>query len=265
VNLLRQLRAGSSQLQADNSNTPPSKAVDLQAVSRYYTAGRRSISALDEVSLSISIGEYVSIVGASGSGKSTLLNIISGIDAADTGAVTVLGRRLEAMNQDKIAAWRGRNVGIVFQFFQLMPTLTVRENVVLPMDLAGNNGNKWERADELLEMVGLTRLVYHLPSELSGGEQQRAAIARAIANRPGLLIADEPTGNLDSANSSLVIDIIERLWRSGTTVILVTHDRDIAQRAPRRIVMADGRITSDSASVATSGGEFRVGAHVDAR
>jgi putative ABC transport system ATP-binding protein len=241
------------------------RAVELVHVSKHYHAGRRSIAALDGLSLSIESGEYVSIVGASGSGKSTLLNIISGIDTADSGAATVLGKHLEAMSQDQMAAWRGTNVGIVFQFFQLMPTLTVRENVVLPMDLAGARGDKWSRADELLSMVGMSHLADNLPSELSGGEQQRAAIARSLANRPGLLIADEPTGNLDSVNSLLVIDILERLWRAGTTVLMVTHDQSIAERAPRRISMHDGRILTDGWSDVSSVVDRLEQAHVDAR
>ncbi|MEZ4572192.1 MAG: ABC transporter ATP-binding protein [Thermomicrobiales bacterium] len=183
------------------------------------------ITALDSVSLDIARGEFVSVIGASGSGKSTLLNIVSGIDSPDDGIVRVLGEDLSSKSEDRLAAWRGMNVGIVFQFFQLMPTLTVKENVVLPMDLAGNTDHKWVRAEDLLERVGIADLADNLPSELSGGEQQRAAIARALANEPALLIADEPTGNLDSENGRLVIGIIERLWRNGTTVLMVTTGR----------------------------------------
>ena len=224
----------------DGAVVPP--AIDLACVMRQYQAGRRVITALDGVTMRVERGEYVSVVGASGSGKSTLLNIISGIDAPDAGKVVVLGTALGALGEDQLAAWRGRNIGIVFQFFQLMPTLTVRENVVLPMDLTGKTTNKWERADRLLESVGITDLADNLPSELSGGEQQRAAIARALANDPPLLIADEPTGNLDSENGRIVVDILESLWKSGTTVLMVTHDLDVSRRAPRRVAMRDGRI-----------------------
>ncbi len=219
--------------------------IDLDSVTRRYAAGRRVITALDNVSLRIDAGDFVAIVGASGSGKSTLLNIVSGIDAADAGRVRVLGTDLNDMSEDRLATWRGRNVGIVFQFFQLMPTLTVRENVVLPMDLAGLTEGKWARADRLLASVEIPHLGNNLPSELSGGEQQRAAIARALANDPALLIADEPTGNLDTVNGLLVMEIIERLWRNGTTVLMVTHDVQLSLRARRRITMRDGRIIED--------------------
>ena len=220
-------------------------AIRLLDVSRRYQPGRRVITALDGVCLDVVRGEYVSVVGASGSGKSTLLNMVSGIDAPDSGTVTVLGTELVRKSEDKLAVWRGNNIGIVFQFFQLMPTLTVKENVVLPMDLAGRRECKWERAERLLADVGILDLADNLPSELSGGEQQRAAIARALANEPPLLIADEPTGNLDTENGRIVVDIIERLWHAGTTVLMVTHDPEIAGRAPRRVSMRDGRIVDD--------------------
>lgn len=229
----------------DQETEPAGPAVMLAGVSRRYRPGRRVITALDNVSLRVERGEYVSVVGSSGSGKSTLLNMVSAIDSPDEGAVNVLGTELRDMSEDQLAAWRGRNIGIVFQFFQLMPTLTVRENVVLPMDLAGMSQNKWQRAEMLLEAVGILQLANNLPSELSGGEQQRAAIARAQANNPSLLIADEPTGNLDSENGRVVVEIIERLWRAGTTVLMVTHDREIAARAPHQISMRDGKIVDD--------------------
>lgn len=221
-------------------------AVRLSHVSRSYQPGRRVITALDDVCLDVASGEYVSVVGASGSGKSTLLNMVSGIDSPDTGSVSVLGADLASKSEDQLAVWRGNNIGIIFQFFQLMPTLTVKENVVLPMDLAGRRRHKWERAERLLADVGMLDLADNLPSELSGGEQQRAAIARALANDPPLLIADEPTGNLDTGNGRIVVDIIERLWRAGTTILMVTHDREVAGRAPRQVSMRDGRIVEDA-------------------
>lgn len=220
-------------------------AVELDSVSRSYRSGRRTIEAVRPTTVHIERGEFVSIVGPSGCGKSTLLNMITGIDTPDRGAVTVLGQPLNGLGQDRLAAWRGQNVGIIFQFFQLMPTLTVRENVMLPMDLANRPGNHGERADLLLSRVGIAHLATHLPSELSGGEQQRVAIARALANNPPLLVADEPTGNLDSRTGAAVIDLIEQQWRDGVTVVLVTHDSQIAARASRTISMRDGRIESD--------------------
>ena len=224
---------------------PGGPAIELHDVVKTYQTGRRQIRALRGVDLSVERGEYVAIVGQSGCGKSTLLNLIAGLDSPDGGSLLILGQALTTLSQDELATWRGRSVGIVFQFFQLMPTLTARENVILPMDLAGNGTDRRARADGLLDEVGLSDLADHLPSELSGGEQQRVAIARALANQPALIVADEPTGNLDSANGERVIDIIESLWRAGTTLVLVTHDPSIARRAPRVVTMRDGLITSD--------------------
>ncbi|HLT18090.1 MAG TPA: ABC transporter ATP-binding protein [Thermomicrobiales bacterium] len=240
-------------------------AIRIKDVVREYRTGRRVIRALDGVSLVVERGEYVTIVGSSGSGKSTLLNLISGIDVPDAGEVEVLGRKLKGMSENELAAWRGRNVGIVFQFFQLMPTLTVIENVILPMDLAGNDRDRRARAERLLDQVGILDLADNLPSELSGGEQQRAAIARALANDPELLVADEPTGNLDSVNGRIVMQILEELWRAGTTVLIVTHDRELAARAPRRIAMRDGRIISDEVGVPAIARVGEVMSHADAR
>jgi putative ABC transport system ATP-binding protein len=227
-----------------NGHTP---AITLAAVDKRYRSGRRSITALVDVSLTIEYGEWVAVVGPSGCGKSTLLNLLAGIDTADAGTVQVAGRELTGLTEDALAAWRGREVGIIFQFFQLMPTLTVLENVILPMDLAGNRRDRRERALQLLERVGLTQLRDHLPSELSGGEQQRVAVARALANEPRILLADEPTGNLDSANGAAVVDLLHELWLGGTTIVMVTHDPVIASRAGRVISMRDGAIVSDRA------------------
>ncbi|MEX2315245.1 MAG: ABC transporter ATP-binding protein [Thermomicrobiales bacterium] len=220
-------------------------AIRVESVHRRYRSGRRDIPALAGVSLTVEYGEWIAIVGPSGCGKSTLLNLLAGIDIADEGAVTVAGRSLTRMSENALASWRGREVGIVFQFFQLMPTLTVLENIILPMDLAGNNRNRSTRARQLLEQVGVLELAGNLPSELSGGEQQRVAIARALANAPRLLLADEPTGNLDSTNGSIVVDLLDALWRQGTTVVMVTHDPDVAARASRTVTMRDGRIIED--------------------
>lgn len=224
----------------------------LAGVTRRYHSGRREFVALDEVSLEITAGEWVAIVGPSGSGKSTLINLIAGIDSADEGEVEVAGQRLNGLSENQLAAWRGREVGIVFQFFQLMPTLTVLENVMLPMDLAGKGRRRHERATELLARVGIAALASNLPSELSGGEQQRAAIARALANTPSLLLADEPTGNLDSATGARIVDLLDDVWQGGTTIVMVTHDPGVAERATRTITMRDGRIVTDSAAVVPS-------------
>ena len=233
----------------DPSRTHPDDAfvVRLRGVTKRYRSGRRELVALDDVTLEIAAGEWLAIVGPSGSGKSTLLNIIAGIDGADSGDVWVAGQRLNGRNENQLAAWRGREVGIVFQFFQLMPTLTVLENVMLPMDLAGRGRGRRDRAIALLDRVAIGHLATSLPSELSGGEQQRAAIARALANAPSLLLADEPTGNLDSATGERIVELLHDVWQSGTSIIMVTHDPGVAARASRVIHMRDGRVAHDSA------------------
>lgn len=225
-------------------------AILLEGVHKGYPVGSNMVPALRDVTFRVEPGEYVAIVGASGCGKSTLLNLLAGIDTPDAGTVDVVGTRLNDLNQNRLAAWRGKSVGIIFQFFQLMPTLTALENVMLPMDLAGRGRNARDRAAHLLDRVGLTEHYDKLPSELSGGEQQRVAIARALANDPPLLLGDEPTGNLDSANGMAVTEILEELWRDGTTVVVVTHDLNLARRAPRVISMQDGRIIGDGVPAA---------------
>ena len=219
--------------------------IRVESVYRRYRSGRRDIPALAGVSLTVADGEWIAIVGPSGCGKSTLLNLLAGIDSADDGDVVVAGQALTGMSENALAGWRGREVGIVFQFFQLMPTLTVLENVILPMDLAGNNRERRSRALQLLDQVGVLDLAGNVPSELSGGEQQRVAIARALANAPRLLLADEPTGNLDSHNGAIVVDLLEQLWRQGTTIVMVTHDPEVAARASRTITMRDGQIVEE--------------------
>lgn len=221
-------------------------AVDVRNLSKNYAVGQRSVPALRHVDLTIKRGEYVTIVGPSGCGKSTLLNILAGIDSPDDGSVTVSGTDLVGLSQNALATWRGAAVGIVFQFFQLMPTLTALENVTLPMDLAGRSANARVRAATLLDRVGLVGYEHNLPSELSGGEQQRVAVARALANSPGLILADEPTGNLDSNNGQAIVQILESLWADGTTIVVVTHDSALAARSPRTIAMHDGRIVSEN-------------------
>jgi putative ABC transport system ATP-binding protein len=218
--------------------------IDLRGVEKTYRTGRLAFPALRGVDLTIGEGDLVAIVGPSGSGKSTILNMITGIDRPTAGTVTVAGQRIDAMDEEELAAWRGANVGIVFQFFQLLPTLTALENAVLPLDF-GHRGSRRERLDVArrnLELVGLGDKLEHLPSELSGGEQQRVAIARALAAGPRLLVGDEPTGNLDTATAREMFDLLERLNAGGMTVLYVTHDRELAARARRRVTIRDGRV-----------------------
>lgn len=218
--------------------------IHLKGVRKEYQSGRRTLIALHDVDLEIYPGEWVAIFGPSGCGKSTLLNLMSGIDQPSQGEVHIAGAELSSMGEESIARWRGRNVGIVFQFFQLMPTLTALENVLLAMQITGYRFPR-PRAMELLDRVGLRHLSDNLPSELSGGEQQRVAIARALANDPPILLADEPTGNLDSATGQRIIELLTETWQSGRTLILVTHDREIARHASRIIEMRDGEIVDD--------------------
>ena len=224
--------------------------VRIERVSKIYRDGRREVAALHEVSLTIQPGEWVAIVGPSGCGKSTLLNLVAGLDRPTAGRVWVARLDLGALDEEALARWRRRTVGIVFQFFQLLPTLTALENIQLPMALAGR-GDAPRRARELLEAVGLGHAGHRLPSELSGGERQRVAIARALANEPLLLLADEPTGNLDSETGAAVLEIFERTWRTGTTIVLVTHDTDVAARAQRIVQLRDGRVVGDRVVVPT--------------
>lgn len=228
----------------DSSSGP---LIRLEGAEKVYRTGRLSHTALRGVDLSIQPGEMVSIVGPSGSGKSTILNLITGIDRPTAGAVTVDSQRIDTMSEEKLAVWRGRRVGIVFQFFQLLPTLTALENAILPMELARlfTGGERTRRARQNMELVGLGDRLDHLPAELSGGEQQRVAIARALACDPVLLIGDEPTGNLDSESAGRVFDLLASLNQRGVTVVYVTHDRELAERAHRKIAIRDGRIASD--------------------
>lgn len=219
--------------------------VRLACISKVYRDGQREIVALDQVTLDITAGEWVAIVGPSGCGKSTLLNLIAGIDRPTSGRVIIAGTDLAQLDEEALARWRRSHVGIVFQFFQLLPTLTALENVQLPLVLAGRRDAP-QRARELLERVGLAYRAHRLPSELSGGEQQRVAIARALANDPPLLLADEPTGNLDSMSGEAVLELFRTAWHHGTTILLVTHDREVAARAQRIVELRDGRLVSDS-------------------
>jgi putative ABC transport system ATP-binding protein len=222
--------------------------IELDGVQKTYRTGSVEFQALRGVSLEIETGEMVSVVGPSGSGKSTLLNLVTGIDRPTAGSVTVDEQPIGEMSEEDLAGWRGTRVGIVFQFFQLLPTLTALENAILPMELAGlwSSSERAERAVRHLQLVGLRDRAEHVPSELSGGEQQRVAIARAIACDPVLLIGDEPTGNLDSDTALRMFDVLRDLNERGMTILYVTHDPDLAARADRTISIRDGQIDGAS-------------------
>ena len=225
--------------------------ITLQGVSKTFETTAGPFAALRNVDLDVRPGEFVAVVGKSGSGKSTLLNVIGGIDRPSGGSVTVAGARIGAVDENRLAAWRGRTVGFVFQFFQLLPTLTAVENVMLPMDFCGMRSPRERRphAMELLERFGVAAQADKLPSSLSGGEQQRVAIARAVANDPPVVLADEPTGNLDSANAGIVFDLFRSMAGAGTSVVIATHDRDVASIFDRTIELADGALVSAVESV----------------
>jgi putative ABC transport system ATP-binding protein len=221
-----------------------SPLVELVGVEKVYRTGKLEFAALRGVDLAIVEGDMVAIVGPSGSGKSTIMNMITGIDRPTAGTVTVGGERIDQMSEEELAVWRGRNVGVVFQFFQLLPTLTALENAMLPLDFArrGAKRERRERALHNLELVGLADRAQYLPSELSGGQQQRIAIARALAAHPTLVIGDEPTGNLDTKAAGEMFELLERVCEEGATVLYVTHDMDLARRAQRIVTIRDGLV-----------------------
>jgi len=220
------------------------KLIELKEVTKVYHTPAGLFTALNGVNLTIGTGEFVSIVGKSGSGKTTLINLVTGIDDPSSGEVYVGGTPVHTLKEGEKASWRGATVGVVFQFFQLLPTLTVLENVMLPMGLSNRFpiSEQSDRAMALLELVDLTENAYHLPGLLSGGLQQRAAIARALANDPPIIATDEPTGNLDSKSAESVMQLFENLVPQGKTILMVTHDPDLAKRASRIIEIADGKI-----------------------
>lgn len=224
--------------------------VDVRGVAKRFPVGDRDVTVLRDISFQVKRGEFVTIVGPSGSGKSTLLNLITGIDRPSEGEIEVADSRIDTMTEGELAKWRGRNLGLVFQFFQLLPALSLVDNVVLPMVFAGryHRRERKERAIHLLEIVGLADQVHKLPSMVSGGEQQRSAIARAMANDPPLLVADEPTGNLDSAATLRMFELFVRLVEDGKTMVMVTHNQELASRAPRVLRLQDGRIDADDTS-----------------
>jgi putative ABC transport system ATP-binding protein len=221
--------------------------IHVSDVVKAYPLGAGEFVAINHLSLDITQGEFVAVVGRSGSGKTTLLNLLAGIDRPTAGTVRVAGADLGALSESGLAAWRGRNVGLVFQFFQLLPTLTVMENVLLPMDFAKTIpvGERRDRAQHLLQRVGVGDQADKLPATLSGGQQQRAAIARALANDPPILLADEPTGNLDSATADAVLKLFADLNGDGRTIVVVTHERDIRAIVGREVTLVDGRVVDD--------------------
>jgi len=217
--------------------------IDLREVLKNYETGAGEVTVLKEINLQVQEGEFVSVVGPSGSGKSTLLNMITGIDRPTSGEVVVGGEAVHELSENQLARWRGRNVGVIFQFFQLLPTLSIMENVMLPMDFCNvyKRRERKERAMQLLEMVDIADQAHKLPSALSGGQQQRAAIARALANDPPVIVADEPTGNLDTVTANDVFVLFERLVGQGKTLMIVTHDRSLSERTGRVIhLLTDG-------------------------
>jgi ABC-type lipoprotein export system ATPase subunit len=221
--------------------------IDLRDVHKYYKTAIGDYHALNSIDLQIQAGEFVSIIGKSGSGKSTLLNMITGIDRPTSGEVHVNGTAVHGLNENRMARWRGKNLGIVFQFFQLLPTISVIENIMLPMDFCRTYPmrEREKRALSLLEMVELADHAYKLPTALSGGQQQRVAIARALANDPPVVIADEPTGNLDSKTADSVFELFTNLVAQGKTIIIVTHDSALAKRTHRTALIADGEIVNE--------------------
>jgi len=223
-------------------------AVRAESVSRHYQMGSALIRAVDDVTLEVRAGEFLALLGSSGSGKSTLLNLMAGLDRPTSGAIFAQGRNLSEMSQLELARYRSRTVGMVFQSFNLLPRMTLEENVELPLRLAEvDRDERAGRVREALERVRLEKRLTHRPSELSGGEQQRAALARALVNRPTLLLADEPTGNLDSATGESILGLLRKIQQSlGMTIVLVTHEHRLAERFADRIAsVADGKLVSD--------------------
>ncbi|MEY2846596.1 MAG: hypothetical protein RL076_2142 [Chloroflexota bacterium] len=229
-----------------HTDDPHAPMIALDAVVKAYDTAAGPYHALKGVDVRIMRGEFVAVVGKSGSGKSTLMNMITGIDRPTSGEVRVAGTTITHLDENALAMWRGRNLGIIFQFFQLLPTLTVAENVMLPMDFCdiGDERDRRERAMQLLARMELREQADKLPAALSGGQQQRVAIARALANDPPLLMADEPTGNLDSRTADAIFRLFQELAAQGKTVVMVTHDSDLARRAGRAVTVADGQIVT---------------------
>jgi putative ABC transport system ATP-binding protein len=226
--------------------------IELRDVSKTVPSGGEPLTILHPLTTVIPKGQFLAVVGPSGSGKSTLLGLIAGLDAPSSGSVLIEGVDITRLNEDDLAKLRGEKIGFVFQFFHLIPSLTAYENVAVPMEIKGISGVE-RRAHELLDEVGLAGRAHHYPSQLSGGEQQRVALARALANDPPIVLADEPTGNLDTANGRHIMDLLQTIHRArSTTLVLVTHDRELAAMADARIVLRDGRVVEHTAAVLRS-------------
>lgn len=221
--------------------------IDLKNVVKTYESGEVPFTALDKVNLQVDKGEFVGLIGKSGSGKTTLINMITGIDHLTSGEIYVGGEAIHTFNENQLAVWRGKTIGVVFQFFQLLPTLTVAENVMLPMDFC-NIYEPEERRGKAIHFLKQVEMEAHadkMPANLSGGQQQRVAIARALANDPPLIVADEPTGNLDSKTADAVFELFQKMVDSGKTIVMVTHDSDLASRVSRTLHVVDGHIVDD--------------------
>lgn len=219
--------------------------LEVKELTKKYGQGESEVVALDHVSFSVERGEFVAIIGASGSGKSTLMNLIGGIDVPTSGSVKIDGHEISKMKEDELAIFRRRNLGIIYQFYNLIPTLTAEENIALPWKLDGRKENR-KRLEEILQMLGLEQRAKHLPGQMSGGQQQRVSIGRAFINEPAFILADEPTGNLDSKTSREIIDILKLTnQKYNQTLLLVTHDEKIALQADRIITIGDGKIIKD--------------------
>lgn len=222
--------------------------IEIKNVTKTVRSGADDLTILAEVSLEIPDGQFVAITGASGSGKSTLLGLLAGLDAPSSGEILIDGENITVMSEDSLARLRSDKLGFIFQSFHLIPSLTAFENILIPLEIRGEKNGK-ERATQLLEEVGLTNRGHHYPNELSGGEQQRVAIARAFANNPKILLADEPTGNLDSRNGQHIFELMTALHgNKKTTLVLVTHDQELADRAERQIRLRDGKVVMDTGS-----------------
>lgn len=221
--------------------------IELRQIFKAYETPSGPFTALQDINLPVRSGQFVAVVGKSGSGKTTLLNLLAGIDRPTSGAILVDGTQLDSLSESQLAEWRGRTIGLVFQFFQLLPTLTVVENVMLAMDFVEiiPAAKRRPKALELLERVGIRDQADKLPVTLSGGQQQRAAIARALANDPPILMADEPTGNLDEATRTSVLELFAKLNTEGRTILVVTHERDISRYTDRQVTLVDGRVADD--------------------
>lgn len=235
-----------------HSSAAEPSAVEVQQLWKVIENPPSRVEILRDISFSVPRGQFLAIMGASGSGKSTLLGLMAGLDTVTSGKIVLDGIDITNLREDELARVRGLKIGFVFQSYQLVPTLTAEENILLPAELSGLNGQPRQRANELLERVGLMPRAHHYPVQLSGGEQQRVALARAFITRPPILMADEPTGNLDSANGQHVLELLVTLNREeGTTLILVTHDRSLAEYADRIITLRDGRVLTDEPAART--------------